>query len=213
MKIIQTYNTFEDSERAKAGFCLMTEFKKYIANSYIIHKQIASEYKIYTDEYGANILQSIINPLDIEIIDFSIVSKGRYIYSGKMDVQKLQTEPYIHIDLDATLIEMPTGNDDVITEGWQNEIYFYKTQDELDINVKGIYKRPMSGLIGFRDIGFKDLYINEVEGRYAHLETLETITKTHSITLEETLLARLIIDNNKTVEVLTKFNHLREGLK
>jgi hypothetical protein len=213
-RIIQSYNTF-GGERLNAGFSLLACFKEYLANSYKIHKQLTDDYKLYTDVYGYEVVKNIIADSDIEVIQFSLVNRGRYVYSGKMDVQKLQTKRYNLVDLDAMLFELPNCASDIsiITEGMMPEIYFYKTHNEMNVDVKGITDRPMSGIIGFTDIAFKDLYISEVEARYPLFDKLEIFEKSHAIMIEETLLMRLAIDHKKKFHILEKFEHLRENLK
>lgn len=216
MKIIQSYNTFGgDYDRSKCGFSTLQEFKNYLTSSYQVHSNLGVEYKLYTDQDGAEIVSDIISSEHIEIVIFPKVARGRYVYSGKMYAHELQTEAYMHVDMDATLFYIPNTDKDVISEGKQSAGGYYMTHHLLDINVRKLPHRYWSGIIGFNNIAFKDMYIQEVKSRYPLLDNLE-ITKEICICLEETLLSRLIKDDSDIkVHVLSNndFEHLRDKLK
>lgn len=208
-RIIQTYNTF-GGERLNAGFSTIRSMKKYLTQSYLVHKEI-SDYKLYTDNEGYEIVKDVIDEQHIEIYDFPIID-DRLIYIGKFQVQQLQTEPYIHVDLDATLFEIPVTDATIITESLRT-CNFSKEVAILDINVKKIGSIICSGLIGFNDMEFKDLYLREVFARIPILKDIRGITFEMSYTLEEVLLKRLCIDNEKTIHELKNYEHLQGKFK
>jgi len=214
MRIIQVYNTVK-GENLKCGFSFIDSLKIYLAKSYAIHKKLTSDYKMYTDSAGFEIIKDIIDIGDIEVIEFDIVAGHRYKYAGKIQAQKIQTEPYLFLDLDFTLFEMPDLSTDVICEDLSNGILIEGEVYLLKIEPKGIRQRPFVGCVGFTDIAFKDEYIAAIEERYSILEKIN-ITRVIDITIEEVLLQRKIIDCNKTISKLAgdvKFEHLRGGLK
>ncbi|MCK9575368.1 MAG: hypothetical protein WC979_00830 [Candidatus Pacearchaeota archaeon] len=208
-KIIQTYNTFE-GERLNAGFSTIRSMKQYLQKSYSVHSKIA-DYKMYTDVAGYEVIKDIIDKNNVEIINFPIID-DRLIYIGKFQVQEFQKEPYIHIDIDATLYEMPKTDADIITEKLRS-CSFNKEVMQLGISIDNIGNIICSGLLGFNDITFKDIYINEVFEKIKLLKSIHDITFALCYTLEEVLLKRLCIDHNKTIYELQNYNHLQGRFK
>ncbi|MCK9445788.1 hypothetical protein M0Q50_02720 [bacterium] len=209
MKIIQTYNTF-GGERLNAGFSTLRSMKLYLKNSYKIHKEL-SDYIMYTDLEGYEKIKDIISQEHIIIFDFPIID-DRIIYIGKFQVQEIQTEPYIHVDIDATLFELPSTDSDIITEKLRS-CNFSKEVVQLNISIDNIGWIICSGLIGFNDIEFKNMYIKEIYEKLKIIKNIHDITFTLCYTLEEVLLKRLCIDNNKTIYELNNYEHIQGKLK
>ena len=216
MRIIQSYNTFEDpfSSSVKGGFTTLRNFKKFMKDSYVKHKELTDNYTMYTDSVGFEIMKEIMSEDDIEVIEFDIIANDRFLYAGKFQTAALQIEPYVHVDLDLIMYKLPEL-EDVMVEEMSTGIFLANEVDYLGIATKGIRCRPYSGIIGFGDMEFKNLYIKEVMARYPVLESMPKISSRVCITLEEVLLQRLILDHNKKVFSMNKddFKHLRGSIK
>ena len=195
MKVIQSFNTFE-GERMTAGFKTKRAILDYISESYDIHKYY--DYMMYTDIQGAELLKKVIVENHITIIDFPLIARDRIPYIGKFIAQSLQTESYIHVDLDAKLLELPMNHADVYCEKLEGRSFGYEVAD-LKINTTGINEIPCSALIGFTDMHFKDLYIIEVYKLIELSSKIHGLNYRHCWAMEEVMLAKMILDNKKTV--------------
>lgn len=199
MIVIQSLNTFGGARMA-GGFETTRVLQDEISKSYETHKQY--DYVMFTDTQGAKILNGIV---PIEVIEFPIVCRDRIKYFGKFQAQSVVNEPYIHVDLDAELLELPTENCDVYCEKLEGRS-FGKEINDLKIDIQGISEIPCSAIIGFNDLNFRDLYLKNVYEKVELLKTVPMLNYKHAWGLEEVLLARLIIDNKKTIGI-TKSNH------
>ena len=195
MKVIQSFNTFE-GERMTAGFKTKRAMLMYLIESYEIHKHY--DYMMYTDIQGAELLKKVIAENHITIIDFPLIARDRIPYIGKFIAQSLQTESYIHVDIDAKLIELPTEKADVYCEKLEGRGIGYEAA-ELKINTGGIGLIPCSALIGFTDTAFKDAYLAEVWRLVELTKTIPALNYKHCWAIEEVMLAKMILDNKKTV--------------
>jgi hypothetical protein len=220
MRIIQSFNTFEDPNNNKGGFTTLRAFKKFFTESYNKHKIISNDnYCIYTDNIGYNTIKDIVEESDIRIIEFESVSNDRFKYSGKFQVASIQTESYIHVDLDLIVNTLPDANANVFIEEYSKGIFLDHHIVVMCIDEKGtddskrIKKRPHCGVVGFSNMNDRDLYLNEVFNRYSILDKLQDITYKYCIALEEILLQRVILDNEFTVSETTDCIHLRGNLK
>lgn len=150
MKIIQAFR--DDS--LKCGFPTREACLNYLRKSYSIHSKLC-ETIIYTDADGAEYLSRKAPEINIKVIDFEQID-SRFWNLPKLQVQELQTEPYIHVDIDATLFELPNTDKSVITEMLRRN--FVMTQfHHLQLSPKPYL--PCSGLIGFNDMDLKNKYI------------------------------------------------------
>lgn len=212
MKIIQSLNTFgNDPERNKCGFSTKRAMKAFMEKSYEIHKEIA-DYTLYTDYYGYEEVKHFINEEDIEVIEFPIILNDRIPYIGKFQVQELQKEPYIHVDIDAILYEIPENVKDIICEKWRSTSHGRETA-KFNIDKTGLNRIICSGIIGFTDMKFKDEYILKVFENFGKLENDHNITFETCFTIEETMLTRMVLDNNKLVTTCECYNHLQGRIK
>ena len=203
MKVIQSFNTFE-GERMTAGFKTKRAMLDYLSESYEIHKHY--DYMMYTDIHGAELLKKVIAENHITIIDFPLIARDRIPYIGKFIAQIHQTKPYIHVDIDAKLLVLPINHADVYCEKLEGRSFGYEVAD-LEINTSGINEIPCSALIGFTDMHFKDLYINEVYKLIELSSKIHGLNYKHCWAIEEVKLAEMILTYKKTVSA-TKNEHL-----
>ena len=195
MKIIQSFNTF-GGERMTAGFKTKRAMLEYLAESYDVHSHY--DYMMYTDMHGAVLLKKIIAEHHITIVEFPIIARDRIPYIGKFIAQAHQSKQYIHVDIDAKLLELPTNKTDVYCEKLEGRSLGYEVS-ELKINTSEINKIPCSALIGFTDMQFKDLYISEVYKLIELSSKIHGLNYRHCWAIEEVKLAELIHINKKTV--------------
>ena len=195
MRVIQSYNTF-GGEIPRAGFKTKRAMLDYLTETYAHHKQF--DYMMFTDSYGMAILNGVIPPGSITVIDMPVIVRDRIPYVGKFLAHNLQTEPYIHVDIDAKLIELPTEKADVYCEKLEGRGIGYEAA-ELKINTGGVGLIPCSALIGFTDTAFKAEYLAEVWRLVELTKTIPALNYKHCWAIEEVMLAKMILDNKKTV--------------
>lgn len=207
MRIIQSYNTFgNDPGRLSSGFPTVRDLVNSIAYSSRIHAAIA-DLTIYTDEFGAALLDTYVDKAYIEVIEFPMIDE-RIPYVGKFQVQDMVNETYIHVDLDAVLYELPPSGFDVYTEKTRG-VSFSSEVTRVGIDRTGIYEIICSGLIGFSDLAFKAEYIENVFDKIFSMADEQNFGYKEFYTIEETLLTRMLIDQGKTLCVLepSTFEH------
>ena len=192
--IIQSYNTFE-GHRMRGGFATPRSLQNFLKESYKIHSQF--DYCLYTDKYGYEIVKKIINKKHIKVIEFEEID-DRIPYISKFQVQQLQKKPYIHVDLDAILYNLPISDHDIICEKLRTPMKFGKEISRLNLNIN-INKIICSGIIGFNDIDFKNEYIKKVYEKLDEIYDEQNIGYAECYALEEILLTQLAKDNNKTI--------------
>lgn len=210
MKIIQSYNTFgNDPDRKKCGFTTIRSMIAFLEQSYEIHSQ--NDYLLYTDEYGYDIVRKFIKDSHIQLFDYPIILNDRVPYVGKFQVQEIQKSAYVHVDIDAILYEYPK-NSDVICEKFR-AVSHGKETNRFGIDRTGLEQIICSGIIGFNDMNFKQLYITKVFEYLGLLVNSHNLTFETFYTIEEVLLTRMIIDYNKSVSVCENYFHLQGKLK
>lgn len=204
MKIIQSLNTF-GGDRLTAGFKTRRAMLAYLSGAYSVHKSLGIPYMMYTDDAGADMLSGTVAGEDITVVDFPIIRNDTILYSGKYYAQQIQTEAYLHVDIDATVFALPPEAD-VYCEKKRFANLGYESSF-LNINCAGIRDIPCSGIIGFSDMAFKDSYIAQIYARLAALH--ESVVMTYEIcwNLEEVLLQRMILDQSKTLAVCPDSHH------
>lgn len=205
MHIIQSYNTF-GGDRLTAGFSTRRAMLAYLATSYTAHKSIASQYTMYTDAHGYDIIKSVIAVDDITVIDFPIIRHDTIIFAGKYHAQQLHTAPYLHVDIDATLFAMP-DKADVYCER-SRYANLGREASLLNIDCTDISCIPCSAIVGFSDIAFKDAYIAEIYARIASLAESTIMSYEMCWNVEEVLLQRMILDQQKSIAVCPDSHHL-----
>ena len=203
MKVIQSFNTF-GGEKKTAGFKTKRAMLEYLSESYDVHKNY--NYMMYTDIHGAGLLKSIISDNHITVVDFPIIARDRIPYIGKFISQSIQAEAYIHVDVDAKLLELPEMLADVYCEKLEGRSFGYEIS-ELKINTAGIKKIPCSALIGFADMTFKNAYIAEVNRLIELSNAIPAFNYKHCWAMEEVKLAEMILLHKKAVSEL-KCEHL-----
>lgn len=196
MRIIQSYNTFE-GYKTTGGFSTPVGLKNYLKKSYKIHKDLTDDFIMYTDERGYEIIKEIYETKHIKIIEFPNILMGKLVYEGKFYTQSLQNKPYIHVDLDATLNNFPLISD-VYLEKIRPMLFLGREATNLNIEHMGIFQIPCSAIIGFSDMEFQKKYLKEVYSRFDIIKKIPKCTYEYAYTLEEVLLQRLIVDNNKS---------------
>lgn len=214
-RIIQSYNTFEyggkpDSEREKAGFSTVRNLVKYLKKSYEVHKNY--DFKLYTDRAGLKNVEWM-DSKHIEIVDFPIVD-DRIPYTGKFQVQDIQDRPYIHVDLDATLFNVPLEEFDIVTEKTR-PVSFGKELSKVGVERSESGWIICSGIIGFSDIEFKNKYVNAVFDKIKEIEKVHDIDHKACYTIEETLLTNMAGIYKKCILELNAedYEHLQGNIK
>lgn len=201
-KIIQSLNTF-GGERLNPGFPTKRSMISFMKHSYEIHKE--KDYVLYTDQYGADMLSFMSN--SIEIFDF-IEIDDRIPYIGKFQVQEIQNNPYIHVDLDAYINDVPGDIYNIVTEKLREPDFGIETK-RINVDTNKIRNIICSGLIGFGDIEFKDLYIKTVFEKIQYIKNERNIGYKEFYTLEETTLSVLANQYKKHIHCLSEesFKH------
>ena len=203
MKIIQTFK----DESLRCGFPTKDSCLNYLKKSYSIHSKLC-ETIIYTDADGGEYLKSKLPEINIQVIEFEYID-GRFWNLPKLQVQALQEEPYIHVDIDATLFEIPVTDKQVITEMVRSNHLMFQYH-ALGLQPKVFL--PCSGLIGFNDMDLQKQYIasaiNMIRNWDLHYVDFESLW-----TVEELLLAN-ISEKEEWFELdKNKFEHLQGGMK
>ena len=191
MKIIQSLNTF-GGDKLTAGFRTRRAMLAYLSGAYASHKSLGIPYMMYTDEAGADLIAGTVASEDITVIEFPILRQDSILYSGKYHVQQLQTDPYIHVDIDAAVFSLPAETD-VYCEK-KRFANLGREASYFEIDCYGIRDIPCSGIIGFSNIEFKDQYIAAIYAKLADLPEHVEMTYEMCWNLEEVLLQRMIID-------------------
>lgn len=219
MKIIQSYNTFHingviDSDRAKCGYStlrgMLDDFKEF----YNINSK-HGEYKLYTDIAGKELVGGFVKPEHIEVVEFPIID-DRNPYLGKLYVHSLQDKPYIHVDIDAYIKEMPETYADIITEKYRpctfrKELTVMKLKMVNESTGKHLRKIICSGLLGFNDIDFKNLYINKaIEKAEWAKENVRALDFPCMVATEEYTLTELSVNNNKLIYELPSGSYVHK---
>ena len=205
MKIIQSFNTFEGYKMG-GGFATPRSLTNFLTKSYEYHKFY--DYCLYTDKYGYEIIKKIINKNHIKIIDFDEID-DRNQFIGKFQVQELQTEPYIHVDLDAILYKLPNTQCDIITEKKRDVISFGRELNALNIDAPN-GKIICSGIIGFNNIEFKNDYIEEVYKKIDLIKNDHNYSYKYAWCIEEVLLTNLANISNLSVYELQQESYIHK---
>lgn len=195
MIVIQSFNTFGGA-RMTGGYATSRVLQAELSARYETHKQW--DYQMFTDRWGARLLRGIV---PVTVMDFPVIAYDKLVYAGKFQAQAMIHEPYVHVDLDATLRAMPNGCADVYCERLDYRQIGRETID-LGINTKGVAAIPCSALIGFTDMAFRDMYLSEVFSKIETLAKMQAVNYRHAWAIEEVLLAGLIRQHSKTVQAL-----------
>lgn len=202
MKIIQSFNTF-GGFRFCCGMQSPRALKAHFEKAYLIHRELGSSYTLYTDKYGADFLSDIVAPEHIEIFDFPIEYDDKLLYIGKFQVQEIQTEPYLHIDMDDLAESLPVGvsSEDVIIHRYRKP-KFSRVTAELGMDYRYVDKMPCSNMIGFNDMDFQKLYIQTARKWIDKAAKQPIIPREHAIIAEEAVLQDLVFKHKKTVSTI-----------
>ena len=198
MRIIQSYNTF-GGQFMNCGFETARMLKKYVSESFKIHSKLC-DYTLYTDTYGYEFLKDVIPESNIEIFDFKIEYEDKLRYIGKFQVQEIQTEDYIHVDMDDTMDNLPVKADVYIHRYRKKEENF--KYGSLQMDTSRIGKMPCSNMIGFSDMKFQKQYIAEARKWIQKAAKAPKIIYEHAILCEEGVLQNLIVKHNKSVSTI-----------
>lgn len=207
MRVIQTYCTF-DGFKLRGGFETPRAMIAYLKESFKRNSTVTGYYTMFTDSWGADVLTQFICDDMLKVIEFPVID-DRFWNVCKLQSQSLMDEPYIHVDLDATLFELPSIDCDVITE------MIRPASVGVEASILGLNHNPniiCSGLIGFNDIDFKNSYLNAA---------LDLIKKSGNYPVnfemmwgvEELLLSNMVKESGKTVFDLRKNNIKYEHLQ
>ena len=204
MRIIQTYNS-DFGKNLEMGFSSRQDlilFLKYSVETHLKNYDLT----IYCDKDGFDFLKNHINN-DV-LVEFEFKNTdGRFWNASKIEVQMIQTDPYIHVDIDAC-IKDKVEFDYVLTEMYRTP-WMQRECHKLGI---GYQKEiPCSGILGFADmelknkycIGFMD-FIENWKLNYVNSECLWTI--------EESYLAS-IMDKRALELPKESYIHLQGGRK
>ena len=202
MRIIQTFV----DENFKCGFPTKKSCLKYLRASYAVHA-VMCETVIYTDADGGAYLAEFAPELNIQVFEYDHID-DRFWNLPKLQTQALQTDAYIHVDIDATLFELPATFKH-ITERFG---VCASLSQCFNVGIAPAIKRPLSGLIGFSDMQFKALYINTAIEHITNWP-LKSVDEESIITVEELLLIN-ISDATDWFELPAgTFEHLQGGQK
>lgn len=194
MKVIQSFKTF-GGDRMTGGYETSRVLISKLETTYKIHRDY--DYTMFTDEFGYRLINSVV---PCTIIDMPILAYDRIKYDGKFQAQLLMQEPYIHVDLDATLLSIPKYSD-----VWCEKLRDYQHVKEInDLNMCaiGINQIPCSGLIGFGDMHLQRLYLKNVFELIDKYKNLRVLNYKHCWAIEELSLAILIKNQDKSILTL-----------
>lgn len=169
----------EDGDRFTAGFKTKSDFLSCAKESVAGARLSFNRIELYTDESGKDILNELLPLFDKVII--VVVSEVYNFFFAYMKFQayKLQTEPFIHLDLDFVLKEKLPENileSELLVEfeefyKYYKEIgyqYLQNSKDPLK-SVRKYFSKPVknpyarcTGIFGSSNIGIIQSYVNDV---------------------------------------------------
>lgn len=197
MIVLQSFNTFGGA-RMTGGYETPRVLQAELSARYETHKQW--DYQMLTDRWGAKLLRGIV---PVTVMEFPVIAYDKLVYAGKFQAQAMIHEPYVHVDLDATLLALPDNSEcaDVYCERLDYRPIGRESAD-LGIATRGIDAIPCSALIGFTDMAFRDIYLSEAFSKIELLAKMQAVNYRHAWAIEEVLLAGLIRLHSKTVQAL-----------
>jgi len=204
-KIVYTYWTNGGIDY-KLGF-LNTEnmlhvFNKSIEASYNLVDTVV----VYCDQKGFDFLQGKVDA-DFVVVDYSQYTfDSRYWNFPKLITYKLQTEPFLHVDIDAIVYNFDKTAS-VVSEfkrgvAYDTGIYpSLEDKSELFTHFKGWL--TCSGILGGNNLSLFQELFNEVKETVKNEEGYIIYPHTRMI-VEEVVISSLINKNNITVSYLNK---------
>jgi len=204
-KIIYTYWTNGGNDY-KLGFLntdnMLHVFKKSITSS----KNLVTNVVVYCDQHGYDFLYGKIDT-ELVVIDYSLYRfDSRYWNFPKLITYNLQTEPFLHIDIDAVVYKFDKTAE-VVSEYKRGVAYDISMYPSLE-NKQHILKYfngwlTCSGVLGGNNLDiFKELF-NEVKDTVINSDGYIILDKTRMI-IEEVMISSLIAKNDLKVSYLGK---------
>lgn len=200
MKIIQSLKTF-GGDKKTGGFETTRVLINELEKSYKVHQNF--DYQMFTDEDGYNIIKNVV---PCTVIDMPILCRDRIKFDGKFQTQKLMEVPYIHVDLDAVLMELPEEKADIYCEKIEGRNFGNEIND-LKLDISNIYELPCSAIIGFTDMVFQKQYIDTVFKLIDKCNGIRNLNYKHCWGIEEVSLAILAKQHNKIIKSTTNIHY------
>lgn len=203
MRLIQTFYT-DSGKNLDMGFTSRTDMLEFLSRSISIHQQ-NYELTIYTDKWGYEFLKSHGINMDVFVIHNFRRFNGKFWNAAKIDILSIQTEKFLHIDIDAVVYEH-VDFDYIITEQYRSpKSYSISPRLKLPTPIEIV----CSGLYGFADMNLKDIYCNmffEIINNW-DIYNIRKIDYECLWTVEEVLLTSLLTER-ATVFPKHTFKHL-----
>jgi hypothetical protein len=130
MKAVFSFCTrFLDGQYANAGFLDSEAFACSCVLSVQLAKQNVGRTELYTDRRGATLLAHLDLPFDAVHLVFDKFAYPPYLWTtSKMETYQRQTEPFVHLDLDAYLwspLPKRLRGAAVIAQSSEDDYYYY----------------------------------------------------------------------------------------
>lgn len=204
MRIIQTFNS-DFGKNLEMGFSSRQALILFLKDSVETHLK-NYDLTIYCDKDGFDFLKNHINN-DV-LVEFEFKNKdGRFWNASKIEVQMIQTEPYIHVDIDAC-VKDKIEFDYVLTEMYRTP-WFQRICHKLNISPQR--EIPCSGILGFADMELKNKYCLGFMGFIKNWK-LPYVDNECLWTIEESYLAT-IMDKRALELPKESYIHLQGGMK
>jgi len=187
------------------GFGSIDEMQSFLTDSFAIHAKNYDVY-IYADKQGAEYLRTFLPVENVIETEFKLPD-ARFWNHAKIITQSLQTEAYIHCDIDAVIYDK-IEFDGVLTERYRAGMSMFEYQF---CGLSPVARMICSGILGFTDMRLKDAYCL----RFAELVinwSAAFVTYQSLWTVEELLLTNMIGDTAMEMPV-NSFKHLQGGRK
>jgi len=209
-KLIYTYWT-NSGENFTSGFYDEDSFLSVFFSSLNKAKKFFNEVVIYTDVEGKQFLESKNVVADFIVVDYNSYNfNKKYWNFPKLITYNLQTEPFLHIDMDLVLLEKPDGlSSSVVCEMVRGLTHFKRELSFLPKVVLKNYttRNICSGLLGGDPKIFKTLF--KVSSQLVKNKT-QDVSFINLYGIEEIVLSSICKKNDiKPYEVTTQILHIQ----
>lgn len=200
MRLIQTFYTNKGSN-FRMGFETAEDMKEFLVDSFKIHSA-NYEVVIYADSCGSEYLRTFLPAENIIETEYRLPNR-KFWNHAKIITQSLQTEAYIHCDIDAVIYDK-IEFEGVLTERYRSGMPMIEYQY---CGLQPVARMVCSGILGFTDMELKNQYCIKfaelVENWKAAFVTYESLW-----TIEELMLTNMI--GNTAVEMpIGSYKHLQ----
>ena len=204
-KIVYTYWT-NGGTNYKLGFLDVENMLFIFRNSINNSKKLVSKVEIYTDQFGYDFLkkEGFENMIIVNYADYKFDS--RYWNFPKLITYKLQTEPFLHVDIDASITDFDKSAD-VVSEAKRGVAYdtsvYPSLEDKSNLLSHFDGWLTCSGILGGNNLSiFQDLF-NEVKETVQNKDKYIILDKTRMV-IEEIVISCLINKNKIKASYLNK---------